>query len=399
MKVLTGLDRILKDAPNWLLGRRVGLLCHQASVTAELIPAHMALKELLGKGLVRLFSPQHGLYGTDQANMISSEDFTDPLTGVPVVSLYGPRLKPEKAHLEDLDLILVDLWDVGCRVYTYLWTLYLLLEVAEEAGVEIAILDRPNPLGGFLEGPLLSPEYFSFVGLSELPLRHGLTLGEAALLFKTRRRLSLPLRVVKVQGWRRDRLFPETGLTWVMPSPNMPTFETALVYPGQVLLEGTNLSEGRGSTRPFQLFGAPWLDQRIVLKRIERFDLPGAVLRPTAFKPVFDKWQGRICYGFEIHVQAPYRFQAVKTTLLLLRIIRETHPEFTFRLPPYEFEEKHLPIEIILGKRELVDFINGKMDLEGLDFYLNGGLIKYRNEAASLAIYEGGFFYRDGWSK
>ena len=399
MRVVTGLDYLLGNPPQWLLGRKAGLLCHQASVTAEFLPAHVALKELLGRNLIRLFSPQHGLYGTAQANMIASEDLTDPLTGLPVISLYGPRLKPERAHLEDLDLILVDLWDVGCRVYTYLWTLYFLLEEAEKIGVEIVVLDRPNPLGGFLEGPLLSPEYFSFVGLCELPLRHGLTLGEAALLFKKRKKLSLPVRVVKVRGWRRDLLFTETGLTWVMPSPNMPAFETALVYPGQVLLEGTNLSEGRGTTRPFQLFGAPWLEIKRVLKGLEKLPLPGVALRPTAFKPVFDKWEGHICYGFEIHIQAPRLFLPVKTSLLLLRIIHEGHPEFAFRLPPYEFEENQFPIEIILGNRELADFILGKIEFEGLDFYLNRGLTEYRDEVASLEIYEGGFFYKDGWTK
>ncbi len=392
MSLLTGLDRILRDPPPWLKDRRVGLLCNQASVTSNYQPAHLALQTILGKNLRRLFAPQHGLYTTKQANMIPSEDHIDPLTGLPVISLYGPRLQPELTHLEDLDLLLVDLQDVGCRVYTYIWTLYLLLEVAEKAGVEVAILDRPNPLGGYIEGPLLSPACFSFVGLSELPMRHGLTLGEAALLFKKRRRLDLPLRVVTVEGWHLRQLFPETGLPWIMPSPNMPSFETALVYPGQVILEGTNLSEGRGTTRPFELFGAPWLSLAELYRDLQQLSLPGVCLRPVAFEPTFDKWQGQTCYGFQLHVTDPHRFRPVRTTLLILRLIKEREEKFGFRPPPYEFEEKLLPIEIIVGKPELVEFISGKQDLEALDFYLKEGLTYYQNEVASLGLYEGRLF-------
>ncbi|MBX6422258.1 exo-beta-N-acetylmuramidase NamZ domain-containing protein [Thermosulfurimonas sp. F29] len=391
MRVRVGLEVLLSDPPRWLRGRRVGLLSHQAATTADLRPAHLVLREALGKNLVRLFAPQHGFYGTAQANMIPGEDHRDPLTGVPVVSLYGPRLKPSPEHLADLDLLLVDLVDVGCRVYTYLWTLFLTLEAAEKAGVEVVVLDRPNPLGGWLEGPVLSPDLFSFVGLCEMPLRHGLTPAEAALLFRKRRGLSLTLRVVRAEGWRRDQLFGETGLPWVPPSPNMPSFETALVYPGQVLLEGTNLSEGRGTTRPFELFGAPWLRPERVLSALEEKP-PGVVLRPTAFRPAFDKWKDRTCFGFQLHVLDPRIFRPVRTTLLLLRAIARTHEEFAFRPSPYEFEEKKLPIEIIFGHRDIVYFIVGKREWGDLDFWEKGGLTYYANETASLALYEGGFF-------
>ncbi len=395
MNVRTGLEVLLRDRPRWLKGRRVGLLSHQAAVTSDLRPAHLVLQEFLGRDLVRLFAPQHGFYGTAQANMIPSPDTVDPLTGLPVISLYGPRLKPRPEDLSGIDLLLVDLQEVGCRVYTYLWTLYLLLEAAEEAGVEVVVLDRPNPLGGSLEGPMLRPECFSFVGLTEMPLRHGLTLGETALLFKKRRGLNLPLRVVRVEGWRRTQLFPETGLPWVPPSPNLPTFESALVYPGQVLLEGTNLSEGRGTTRPFELFGAPWLSPQKVLSALPE-ELSGVKLRPVVFKPTFDKWRGKTCFGFQLHVTDPRNFRPVRTSLFLLRAIAQTHPEFSFRPPPYEFEEKKPPIAIIAGHLKIMDLIRRDPDEQDLDFYLKEGLTYYANEIASLSLYEGGFFCKDG---
>lgn len=388
MRVRSGLDVLLAENPPWLRRyTRVGLLTHQAAVTSELVPAHLALKELLGPRLKRLLSPQHGLYGTEQANMIGTPDREDPLTGLPIHSLYGPRLTPSPEVLADLDLLLVDLQDVGCRVYTYLWTLWLLLPAAEKAGVEVVVLDRPNPLGSTLEGPLLRPEYFSLVGYSELPLRHGLTPGEAALLFHRRQRLSLPLRVIKMTGYRRRMHFPETGLPWVPPSPNMPSFHTALVYPGQVLLEGTNLSEGRGTTRPFELFGAPWLEPRRVLRFLGNTHLPGVRLRPTLFTPTFDKWRGQTCRGFQLHVLDPQLFQPVRTSLKILRAVALTHSEFSFRPPPYEFEEKKKPIEIISGHPCIPAYITGNMDEEGLDFCLKEGLTYYAKEVASLGLY------------
>ncbi|QJA06127.1 DUF1343 domain-containing protein [Thermosulfurimonas marina] len=391
MRVRPGLAVLLSERPAWLRGRRAGLLLHQASVTPDLVPAQVALKEILGRDLVRLFSPQHGLYGTEQANMIPTGDEIDPLSGLPVVSLYGPRLRPEPAHFADLDLLLVDLQDVGCRVYTYLWTLYLLLESLSGSGVEVVILDRPNPLGGYVEGPLLSEDLLSFVGLFPLPMRHGLTLGEAALLFQRARGFDLELRVIRAEGLRREYTFPQTGLPWIPPSPNMPSFETALVYPGQVLLEGTNLSEGRGTTRPFELFGAPWLRPERVQAVLPE-GLPGAKLRPVVFRPVFDKWKDRLVCGFQLHVTDLASFRPVRTTLLLLRVIAQTHPEFAFRLPPYEFEEKRLPIDIIAGHSDIRSFIVGKTDWEELDFFLKEGLTKYVDQVASLGLYKGRLF-------
>jgi len=288
-RVLTGLEVLARERPKWLRGRRVGLLMHPASVTAELVSARDVVRRLCRDGLRALFGPQHGFAGEKQDNMIESGHGVDAELGIPVYSLYSETRSPTPEMLGDIDLLLVDLQDVGTRVYTFEWTTALALEACAAAGKEVVVLDRPNPLGGeLLEGNLIRRGYTSFVGLYPVPMRHGLTLGELAALVNLRMaggeggpggrsdgiRVRCPgrcaLSVVRTEGWRRRMLFPDTGLPWVLPSPNMPTFDTAVVYPGQVLLEGTNLSEGRGTTRPFEIFGAPWIDIRAVQRRFAR---------------------------------------------------------------------------------------------------------------------------------
>lgn len=386
MKVKVGLERLLEKNPSWLRGRRFGLLCHQASVTSRGQHARLLLKERYPDGLRLLFTPQHGLFGEKQANMVASADAEDPATGLPIVSLYGPRLCPAPEHLSEIDLLLLDLQDVGCRVYTYIWTLLLTMEACAKAGVEIVVLDRPNPLGRTVEGPLLEKGLFSFVGLFPLPMRHGLTIGELALYFREKRGLDLPIRVLKVRGWQGE-LFPETGLPWIMPSPNMPTFETALVYPGQVLLEGTNLSEGRGTTRPFEFFGAPYLSPerlRMALKEI-----PGVWWREVAFVPTFDKWQGRLCRGFQLHVTSPDKYRPVLTTLLLLRAIRTNHEEFSWRRPPYEFTWQHLPFDIIVGSKKMRHALEGGASPAEIDALCLAGLSDFYQDVSPFLLYRG----------
>ncbi len=343
----TGLERLLKDPPRDLKGRRLGLLCHQASVTRDLQPAWRLLKELFPTELRLLFAPQHGLMAEQQANMVPSADGVEEETGLPVISLYGPRLSPEPSHLSEIDVLLVDLQDVGCRVYTYIWTTLLAMEACAHQGVEVLILDRPNPLGRMVEGPMLDPALLSFVGLHPLPMRHGLTLGELALYFQWVRGLDLSLQVIPLSGWDGG-FFPETGLPWIPPSPNMPRFQTALVYPGQVILEGTNLSEGRGTTWPFEVFGAPWLRVKEIRNNLPEF--PGVILREVSFEPWFDKWAGRRCLGFALHVTEPELFRPVYTTLSVLVLVARFHEEFAFRSPPYEFEWRHFPFDIIVGR-------------------------------------------------
>ena len=379
--VQTGLERLVKEPPSFLEGRRLGLLCHQASILPRYLPAPLVLKERYPRNLRLLFAPQHGLFGEKQANMISSADFIERRTGLPVVSLYGPRLAPRPEHLAEIDVLLVDLQDVGCRVYTYIWTLLLCMEACAQNGVEVVVLDRPNPLGRKVEGPLLDESLRSFVGLEPLPMRHGLTIGELALYFKKVRRLDLPLRIIPLRGWKGE-FFPETGLPWIPPSPNMPLFETALVYPGQVLLEGTNLSEGRGTTRPFEVCGAPWLDPQKVLKALP--SLPGVIFQEVAFEPWFDKWAGRVCHGLRICVVERKQYQPVLTSLALLHTVVKTHEAFVFRYPPYEYEWHEWPFDIIVGKKGI------RENLERLDVIeklLQEGLKEFQETVEAFKLY------------
>jgi uncharacterized protein YbbC (DUF1343 family) len=307
-----------------------------------------------------LFSPQHGLRGEKQDNMVSSPDFEDPLLQISVVSLYGPRLDPPLEALREIDLLLVDMQDVGTRVYTYGATLAKVMGASAQMGVKVAVLDRPNPIGGAqVEGNLLQPHWASFVGPYPLPMRHGFTLGELARYYNATQNLGCDLTVIPARGWRRGDYFDATGLPWIMPSPNLPTLEGIIVYPGQVLLEGTNLSEGRGTTRPFELCGAPFLEPRRLLSELKDIPLPGVVLREVGFEPTFHKWAGELCHGFQLHVTDRRAFKPYFTTLALLSVIRRLYPEeFAWRQPPYEYETERLPIDLLTGDaaiREAID--------------------------------------------
>jgi len=390
-KVWFGIDRIFEeDLYKLYQGKKIALLCNQASVNYRFIPAFILFKEFFGKNFKLIFSPQHGLYSEKQANMIGSQDEIEPFTQVPVVSLYGPRLEPEEAHLDEIDIIFVDLQEVGCRVYTYIWTLYLLMKACERKEKKLIILDRPNPIGSKIEGPLLQKEYFSFVGMDNIPLRHGLTFGELALLFKKRHFKNLDLEIIKMKGYKKSFLFGELGRAWFFPSPNIPTWETALVYPGQVLLEGTNLSEGRGTTLPFFIFGAPYLNLRELKAEFEKLFSPekdGFVLKPIVFEPWFDKWKGKRCYGFQIYITDASKFSPIRTTLLILKIIKNCYEEFKFLEGPYEFEERLKPIEILIGNKEVLAWLENKAEFD-LAAYLYYNLNDYLEEARDCFLYE-----------
>ncbi len=354
MKVLTGLERLAQGAGQGHLQGRLGLLCNQASVTSSFEHAKGLFSSLFPGRLTALFSPQHGLYAEKQDNMVESDDGFDPGTGVPVFSLYGRFRKPQPHHLNIIDTLVVDLQDVGCRVYTFIWTILLAMEACAEMGKKMVVLDRPNPLGGRAEGNLLDPGLSSFVGMHPIPMRHGMTVGELAMMFRDERGLDLDLHVVEMEGWSRDIMFPDTGIPWIWPSPNMPAFETALVYPGQVLLEGTNLSEGRGTTRPFEVFGAPWMDVEGVVSLVSQAGLEGFVLREQWFEPTFHKWAGKSCKGLQIHVTSRERFRPYETSLAILAAVAKTSPtEFAWRPPPYEYEYERLPIDLLVGNREV----------------------------------------------
>jgi uncharacterized protein YbbC (DUF1343 family) len=350
-RVRSGLENFLREPPAWVAGARLGLLSHAASVGPDLT----STRELVAHGfpgqLTVLFSPQHGLLGEKQDNMIASADFIDPVLQLPVVSLYGPRMTPPPEALETVDAILVDLVDVGTRVYTFAATLAKVMEAAAPLHKKVVVLDRPNPIGGsVVEGNLLQPAWASFVGPYPLPMRHGFSLGELACYYNATQEISCDLEVIPAAGWRRGAFYDGTGLPWVLPSPNLPTLEAAIVYPGQVLLEGTNLSEGRGTTRPFELFGAPFLEPLRLLDLLRASELPGVILRPACFEPTFHKWAGQLCQGFQLHVTDRQTFKPYHTTLALLGAIRRLYPEqFAWRQPPYEYETERLPIDLLTG--------------------------------------------------
>jgi uncharacterized protein YbbC (DUF1343 family) len=349
-RVRSGLEVLLAGHGALLRGRRLALLAHQASVNGDLEHAASLLRDAPRARLTRLFAPEHGLWGAaqDHAAIMRARD---PVTGLPVLSLYGRRRAPTAAMLAGLDALVVDLQDIGSRYYTFVWSTALAMNACARAGVPVIVLDRPNPLGGqVVEGNLPDPAFASFVGLYPLPARHALTIGELATYINRQYRLGCDLTVVPMQGWRRSMLWEDTGLPWVAPSPNMPTPDTARVYPGGCLIEGTNLSEGRGTTRPFEWVGAPFLDAHRYAEGLERLRLPGVRFRPVRFQPTFHKWAGRLCGGVQVHVEHRGRFKPFLTGLALLAVARQqARRRFAWRRPPYEFEFKRLPIDILLG--------------------------------------------------
>ncbi len=352
--VRSGLDHLLSDTEllQRLRGKRLGLLVNPTSVTADLTHAIEALQEA-GLTLHLLFGPEHGVRA-DAQDMEAVDETTDPISGLPCISLYGhtfESLKPRPEHLADLDLVLCDIQDVGSRYYTYVYSIGLMMDACGDADVPVWVLDRPNPLGGLtLEGNIVDPSCRSFVGMQPLPNRHALTPGELAHFFLRHGGWECDLEVVPLQGWRRSMWFDDTGLPWVMPSPNMPTLDTATVYPGQCLLEGTNLSEGRGTTRPFELFGAPFIDPMTVLAVLSEYELPGLTLRPTAFRPTFQKHGGHTCRGFQTHITDRDAYSSMAMSYALIAVLLRLYPDaFQWREEAYEFVDDQLAIDLLFG--------------------------------------------------
>ena len=336
-------------------GRRLGLLANQASVDSRLDSARDVISRRFPGQLKALFGPQHGYGGEDQDNMVETQDSMDPALDLPVLSLYSQSREPDPQMLGLIDTLVVDLQDVGTRVYTFAATLLNCLKAAARAGIEVVVLDRPNPLGGdMVEGNLLDPDCYSFVGPYRFPMRHGLTMGEMALVFNKKFRLGCDLEIIAMHGWRREMLWDKTGLKWMMPSPNMPLIETAYVYPGQVIWEGTNLSEGRGTCRPFEIFGAPYLDPKSIKAVIEPEATKGCFLQEYSFRPTFQKWKGELCKGFMLHVIDPHMYRPYFTSIALLKAILDIHgKDFRWKNPPYEYERERMPIDLILGDTAL----------------------------------------------
>lgn len=338
-----------------LRGRRVGVVCNPASIDGEF---RHVIDRLTADGRVTLaaiFGPQHGVRADLQDNMVESPHAEDGRRRVPVYSLYSETREPTADMLRGLDALVVDLQDVGTRVYTFIYTMANCLRAAARHGVRVVVCDRPNPIGGdAVEGPVLDPAYASFVGQFAIPLRHGLTIGELARLFNDQFGIGAALEVVPMTGWRRSMYWDETGLPWVLPSPNMPTLDTAIVYPGMVLFEGTQLSEGRGTTRPFETVGAPWIDGDRLAEAMNAQALAGARFRPVVFEPTFQKHARETCGGCQVHVTDRRAFGPVLTAVALLAEFRRQSPgKFAWRQPPYEYEHEKMPIDILYGSDAL----------------------------------------------
>lgn len=367
-----GLDRLLEDATlrTPLIGKRVALLAHPASVTPDLTHALDALATLPEITLTAAFGPQHGIKGDKQDNMMESPDFIDPQHGIPIFSLYGEVRRPTDAMMATFDVLLVDLQDLGCRIYTFITTLRYVLEAAAQHGKAVWVLDRPNPAGRPVEGLTLRDGWESFVGAGAMPMRHGMTMGELGLWFIHELKLDLDYRVIEMQGWQPDAA-PGYGWhigerEWINPSPNAPNLSMARCYAGTVMLEGATLSEGRGTTRPLELFGAPNLDARAIINTMQTLAphwLKGCLLRECWFEPTFHKHAGKLCAGVQIHVEAPHydhaAFQPWRVQALAFKAIRQLYPDYElWRDFPYEYAFGKLPIDVINGSpllREWVD--------------------------------------------
>jgi uncharacterized protein YbbC (DUF1343 family) len=389
VSALNAIDLLSRGLPPSLHGARLGVVANPASVNAHFRHTLDIVSALAGKRLVCAFGPQHGARGDMQDNMIESPDAIDERLGIPVYSLYGEHRKPAPQQLDGLDALVCDLPDVGARPYTFLSTMLLALEACAGAGKRFVVLDRVNPINGMtIEGHVLDRRFSSFIGLAELPMRHGLTLGELARLANSK--LGAELEVIPVQGWRRDQWQDETGTAWVLPSPNMPTLDTATVYPGTVLVEGTNLSEGRGTTRPFEIVGAPFLDADQLAARLNGLELGGVRFRPCWFRPTFDKHAGQLCGGVQVHVTDRNIFYPYCCGLHLLKAARESAPaDFAWREPPFEYVWDRMPIDILAGTDRVRRGLEGGVRVDDLETAWLPEQQAFEETRASCLLYTG----------
>ena len=366
--VALGIDRLLDTDRRLVAGRRVGVVCNPSSIDGAFRHTADRLVEDADVTVTALFGPQHGFRSDVQDNMIETPHGRDARRSVPVYSLYSETREPTAEMLRDIDVLVVDLQDVGTRVYTYVYTMANCLRAAARHGVHVIVCDRPNPIGGDeVEGNLLEPAYASFVGQFPIPLRHGMTIGELARLFNDGFGIGASLDVVPLAGWRRAMYHDETGVPWIIPSPNLPTLDSAIVYPGAVLFEGTGLSEGRGTTRPFELIGAPWIDGERLADAMNARGLPGVHFRPAFFEPTFHKHAKQTSGGCQVHVLDRRRFRPVRTAVELMSEFRRQDPaRFPWREPPYEYEDRKQPIDILYGSDRLRTVLDAGGDVGAL---------------------------------
>jgi uncharacterized protein YbbC (DUF1343 family) len=366
--MVLSIDRLLASDRELITGRRVGVVCNPASIDARFRHTADRLVDDPDVTVVALCGPQHGFRSDLQDNMIETPHARDTRRRVPVYSLYSETREPTADMLDGIDTLVVDLQDVGTRVYTYIYTMANCMRAAARHGVRVVVCDRPNPIGGeAVEGHLLREPWSSFVGQFPIPMRHGMTIGELARLFNDGFGIGCDLEVVPMEGWRRSMYLDATGLPWVIPSPNLPTLDSAIVYPGAVLFEGTMLSEGRGTTRPFELIGAPWIEGEALAEAMNRRGLPGVHFRAVFFEPTFQKHARTTCGGCQIHVTDRLAFRPVRTAVELIDEFRRQAPDrFAWRRPPYEYEHDKEPIDILYGTDELRKTIEAGGDIQAL---------------------------------
>jgi uncharacterized protein YbbC (DUF1343 family) len=385
--VRLGLERLL--AAGTLKGKRVGVVSNPASIDAEFQHIVRSVATAPGVTLAAIFGPQHGYRADVQDNMIETGHASDPTRGVPVYSLYSETREPTAEMLKGLDALVVDLQDVGSRIYTFVYTMANCLRAAKKHRLPVIVTDRPNPIGGEkIDGPMLVEGFESFVGQFPIPMMHGMTIGELARIFNEAFGIGADLTVIEMENWQRTMYYEDTGLPWVMPSPNMPTVETAVVYPGTVLFEGTNVSEGRGTTRPFELIGAPWVDAERLAEALDAYGLPGVRFRPVVFEPTFQKHSRQACGGCQIHVVDRNTFSVLESAIaVLVEIRRQNHERFAWRQPPYEYEHTKLPFDILSGSSELREQIEGGQHVGDIAASWSPALDRFRAERRPFLLY------------
>jgi uncharacterized protein YbbC (DUF1343 family) len=389
-KMKLGLEVLLDSRIQLLRDARVGLIVNPASMnsglehTADLFHIHPQIN------LTALFGPQHGIRGETQDNMIEWQSFVDLRTGLPAYSLYGQTRKPTGEMLNNVDVLVFDVQDIGTRVYTFIYTMALAMEAARENRKRFVVLDRPNPIGGYqIEGNILDRSFTSFVGMFPIPMRHGLTAAELALMFNREFGIGCELEVVAMEGWHRKVYYDETGLPWVMPSPNMPTLDTAVVYPGAVMFEGTEVSEGRGTTRPFEILGAPYINPYRLVEQLEAEQLEGVIFRPLWFEPTFHKFKGERSGGVQLHVTDRATFKPVITGVAVIKAIRGLWPDcFAWRQPPYEYVYDRLPFDVINGGPQLREQIEAGASVSEIEEGWRPALERFTNLRKQFFLYD-----------
>jgi len=387
--VKLGLETLLEAELRLLRGARVGLICNQASVNHKFRHAADLLSEHSNVELRALFGPQHGIRGDVQDNMIETEHTVDRETGLPIHSLYSETREPTQTMLDDLDVLVFDMQDVGCRIYTFAYTMANCMVAARKFRKKVIVCDRPNPINGVdVAGNVLEPEHASFVGQFAIPTRHGMTLGELARMFNEHFELNCDLEVVKMEGWERGFWHDHTDAPWVMPSPNMPTLDSATVFPGTVHFEGTQLSEGRGTTRPFELVGAPYVDAQAYARRLNDLDLPGVFFRSYIFRPTFQKHAGTSCGGVQIHVTDRNSFEPVITGIAMVKVAYDLYPtEFRWKEPPYEYVYDRNPFDVIAGTSSIREAIEKGSAIEDIQKNWNEGFDAFRQVRERYLLY------------